>query len=155
MAAKKKRAAKAAKTRSGAVAAKKAAKKAGAKKKPAAGKKAAGKKAAAKAAPKKAAPKKAAPRKAATKKAPEKTPAKKRSGVSSLDVNLGHIFALRPRLATSFRPDDLRVARQLLQDESYKTITEAARAVAERALDLTHAGPQSGTRRPGPGGNRW
>ena len=154
MAAKKKRAAKAAKTRSGAVAARKAAKKAGAKKKPAAGKKAA-----AKAAPKKAAPKKAAPRKAATKKAPEKTPAKtpakKRSGVSSLDVNLGHIFALRPRLATSFRPDDLRVARQLLQDESYKTIPEAARAVAERALDLTHDGPQSGTRRPGPGGNRW
>ena len=145
MAAKKKRAAKAAKTRSGAVAARKAAKKAGAKKKPAAGKKAAAK----------AAPKKAAPRKAATKKAPEKTPAKKRSGVSSLDVNLGHIFALRPRLATSFRPDDLRVARQLLQDESYKTITEAARAVAERALDLTHDGPQSGTRRPGPGGNRW
>ncbi|MCZ6783065.1 MAG: hypothetical protein O7G30_07110 [Proteobacteria bacterium] len=60
-----------------------------------------------------------------------------------MSVNPGHVFSLRPRMSTSFRPDDLRTARHFLQDESYATIEEAARAVAEKALDLTH-NPQSG-----------
>lgn len=85
----------------------------------------------------------AARKKAAAKKAPaaksEPAPkAKSKAGVSSMTVNLGHVFALRPRVSTSFRPDDLRTARHFLQDESYKSIDEAARAVAQKALDLTH-----------------
>jgi hypothetical protein len=64
-------------------------------------------------------------------------------------VNLGHIFALRPRVETSFRQADFRAARQLLEDEAYASIEEAARAVAEKALELTHAGPVGGGFAPG------
>jgi hypothetical protein len=124
---------------------KSAAKKKSAKKAPA--KKTAAKKAPAKkAAAKKAAAKKAPAAKAAAKKAPAakpaeaKTPEKKKSGVSSLDVNMGHVFGLRPRLPTSFRPGDFQEARHLLEAESFKDIHAAARAVAEKALELTHDG---------------
>ena len=51
---------------------------------------------------------------------------------------MGHIFALRPRVETSFRPDDFRTARQQLEDESFKNANEAAQAVVEKALALTH-----------------
>jgi hypothetical protein len=64
--------------------------------------------------------------------------------VSTLEVNMGHVFALRPRAETSFRPDDLRTAKQRLKDEPFATIEEAARAVAEMALELTHDGPSAG-----------
>ena len=57
--------------------------------------------------------------------------------VSSADVHRGHLLALRPRVSTSFRPDDLRRAKQLLDDQSYASIEEAARAVVEKALELT------------------
>lgn len=80
--------------------------------------------------------------KAATKK--KAAGGAKSSKASSTDVNLGHVFALRPRVSTSFRPDDFRAARQLLDQESYATIEAAARAVAEKALELTHEGPPSG-----------
>ncbi len=78
-------------------------------------------------------------KKAAAKKAPagKKAPAKK-SGFSSLDVNMGHVFALRPRIETSFRPDDFRTARQRLEGESFKDASEAAGAVVQKALELTH-----------------
>jgi len=131
-------------------------KKAGAKKK-ASSKKASSKKAPAKkstskkkAGAKKPAPKKAVAKKAVAKKAAAKTktPAAK-PGASSMQVSMGHMFALRPRVVTSFRPDDFRRARQLLADESYANIQEAARAVAERALELTHGGPE-GIRKPKP-----
>ena len=67
-------------------------------------------------------------------------PARKsaKSGVSSTAVNMGHIFALRPRVKASFRADDLLTARRLLDDESYASIEEAARAVANRALELSN-----------------
>lgn len=117
--------------------------------------KAASKKTGAKKTAKKAA-KKAAARKtkpkakqASAKKAPakKKTAAsraapKSRSGVSSAQVSMGHVFSLRPRVATSFRPDDFRRARQLLAQESYPNVLKAARAVVEKALELTHEGPQ-------------
>ena len=61
-----------------------------------------------------------------------------KSGISSTAVNMGHIFALRPRVKASFRPDDLLKARRLLDDESYASIEEAARAVANRALELSN-----------------
>lgn len=111
---------------------------------------------------KKASAKKAPARKKAAASAPEETarpegatsptmtearretPAPAGGGVSSLAVNLGHVFALRPRVETAFRPDDLRAARQQLQDERYETLEEAARAVAAKALELTR---ESGRRR--------
>lgn len=116
---------------------KKTDKKTTAKKKPAAKKKTAketdSKKAAKKAPATKAAAKPES--KPAEKKAPA---AARKSGFSSLDVNMGHVFALRPRVPTSFRPDDFRVARQQLEDESFKSASEAAKAVVEKALELTH-----------------
>ena len=68
---------------------------------------------------------------------------------SAADVNLGHVFALRPRVTTSFRQEHFRNAKARLRDESYATIEEAARAVAETALEITHDGPiqYGGTRR--------
>ncbi|MBW2241392.1 MAG: hypothetical protein JRH01_05345 [Deltaproteobacteria bacterium] len=107
----------------------KVAKKAAGTKKPAA-KKAAPKKAA----PKKAAPKKAAAKKPAAKKAPEK-------GASVKDVHMGHIFALKPRVDKSFRQDDFRKAKEMLVDEAYESPAAAARALAEKALELTRKGP--------------
>ena len=100
----------------------------------------------------------AAPRKTAgaKKTTAKKTTAKKATakktaaspGPRSLDVNMGHIFALRPRVPTSFRPGDLQNARHQLQDEAYAKIEHAARAVAEKALELTHdAGSRLGSKR--------
>jgi hypothetical protein len=60
--------------------------------------------------------------------------------VSSLVVNLGHIFALRPRVETSFKPGNLNTAKHFFRDGSYSTIEDAARAVAEKALELTREG---------------
>ena len=100
-------------------------------------KSAAKKKTAAKAGAKKVAPKKAAPKKAAAKK----------SAASSSVVMMGHVFSLRPRVTTAFKPDDFRRARQLLEDESFQNLQEAARAVAEKALELTQGGPE-GVRKP-------
>jgi hypothetical protein len=110
--------------------------------KKAASKKSGAKKAAVK---KKAAPKKkaavdkaAAPKKAAAaKKKPAATKAQGGGSISSTDINLGHVFALRPRANTSFRPNDFMAAKRALVDERYDSIPEAARAVAEEALSLT------------------
>jgi hypothetical protein len=118
------------------------AKKAPAKKAPA--KKAPAKKALAKKAPAKATAKKAVPQQAVAPSKAESeskaTPAKKGAGFSSNDVNMGQIFALRPRVSTSFRQDDFRTARHQLAEESFKDASEAARAVAEKALELSHDG---------------
>jgi hypothetical protein len=57
--------------------------------------------------------------------------------VSPTDINLGHVFALRPRANTSFRPNDFMAAKRALADERYTSVPEAARAVAEEALSLT------------------
>lgn len=67
-------------------------------------------------------------------------PAKKTSkaeSVTSSDINLGHVFALRPRANTSFRPNDFMAAKRSLRDEKYESIEEAARAVADEAISLT------------------
>ncbi len=74
--------------------------------------------------------------------AAEKKPEKPAGAVSSTRVNLGHVFALRPRVSTAFRPDDFRNAKLRLQDESYASIEEAARAVAEEALGITNRDPR-------------
>ncbi len=110
------------------------------------------KKTAAKKASKKSPGKKSTTKKSAAKKSPSKkaseageaAPAKKtakkagKAKVSSLDVNMGHVFALRPRMTTSFKPGDFSTAKYRLQEEAFSTIHEAARAVAEKALELTH-----------------
>lgn len=77
---------------------------------------------------------------AATPKAPAATapsPTKPKGAISSKAVNLGHVLALRPRVSASFKADSLREARQLLEEEGYATLEAAARAVAEKALELT------------------
>jgi len=79
----------------------------------------------------------------------EKTKKKPKSSVSSKSVNLGHVFALRPRVSTTFRQADFLTARQLLDDEAYGSIEEAARAVAEKALEMTHEGPPKRGFKPG------
>ena len=72
-----------------------------------------------------------------------KTKAKKKaagsasSTFSAADVTLGHVFKVRPKVNTSFRPPDFARAKKTLADESYETILDAARAVAEEALSLT------------------
>jgi hypothetical protein len=117
-------------------------KKAAAKKAPA--RKAPGKDGPAKRAPAKKGPAKQAPgRPAAPAHAPSPEPAeapkkaRPAGPVSALDVNLGHVFALRPRVSTSFRQEDFRAAKHLLEEEGYARIEEAARAVVEKALSLT------------------
>jgi hypothetical protein len=126
---------------------KKAAKKKAAKKKAAVKKKAAPKKKAAAAKKKAVAAKKPGAKKAETKKSVAKdekvaaAPAKKsprpEGSVSSMDVTLGHVFAVRPRVNTSFRQHDFLEAKRALDEEVYKSISEAARAVAEEALTIT------------------
>lgn len=115
------------------MAAKSTSKKSAAKKKSTAKKKSAAKKGAAK---------KSATSKAAAKKAAAKQAAARKPAASSSQVMMGHVFALRPRVTTAFRPDDFRRARQLLEEEPYKSLEEATRAVAEKALDLTQGGPE-------------
>ena len=58
--------------------------------------------------------------------------------ISSLSINMGHVFALRPRVTTSFKAGDFSAAKHQLSDEAYSDIQQAARAVAEKALELTH-----------------
>lgn len=64
------------------------------------------------------------------------------STVSSREVNLGHIFSLRPRVPTSFRQEYFREARRLLDDETFASLQEAARAVVDKALELTRDDPR-------------
>ncbi len=110
------------------------------------------------AAPAKKAPAKRKPaaKSTATRSAPAEKPArsakshkKSKGKVSSMQVNLGHVFSLRPRVSTTFRQPDFLTARHFLQDESYASIEEAARAVAEKALEMTHEGPSKLGFRPG------
>ena len=141
------------------MAVRKSAKKAASKKK-APAKKAAAKKAPArkKAAPAKKAParKKAAPKPepaaseaAAAAEKPAASTAKPKGKFGAQNVNLGHVFALRPRVPTSFPQAHFRTARHLLQDESYASMEEAARAVADKALELTREGPGKRGFKPG------
>ncbi len=149
------------------MAAKKSAKKKSVAKKSTAKKKAVKKTATKKAVAKKAATKKAATKKTAVKKVAAKKvaapaapavetaqPAKKKAAppkgaVSALSVNLGHVFSLTPRVETSFQPVDLLTAKHQLQEEGFATIQDAARAVAEKALELAHGGSAKLNRRKG------
>jgi len=85
----------------------------------------------------KAEPKGRAAAKPKARTAPKAEP-KGEKAISSLAVNRGHLFALRPRVSTAFRPEDFLTARRELEDERYESIEAAARAVAERALALSN-----------------
>jgi len=76
-----------------------------------------------------------------TAKTPRKTAAKGEAKVSADAVNLGHIFALRPRVPTAFPQEALRRAKGELSDERFGSIQEAARAVAEKALETSQKKP--------------
>lgn len=67
--------------------------------------------------------------------------AKTGPSVSAQQVNLGHVFALRPRVNTGFSPEAFREAVRVLTDERYATLEEATRAVAARAVELSNSGP--------------
>ena len=87
-------------------------------------------------------PKKAAKTAAkAPKKTPRKTAKKKKAEVSVDAVNLGHIFALRPRVTTAFPQDAFHKAKDELRDERFGSIEEAARAVAQKALETSQKKP--------------
>ncbi|HTO52571.1 MAG TPA: hypothetical protein VMR50_04220 [Myxococcota bacterium] len=65
-------------------------------------------------------------------------------GVSAAEVNLGHIVALRPRTHTGFKPESFQEAKRALADQRFASIEEAARAVAEKAVELSN---ESGSNR--------
>ena len=124
--------------------AKKTTKKKAAGKKAPAKAKAAGKKAPvkAKAAGKKAPARAKTAEKAGKQPAAKKAPAAGSAGkVTAAEVNLGHVFALRPRVEASFGPEHLRRAKDQLSAEAWASLPEAARAVAEKALEIAHEAP--------------
>lgn len=91
-------------------------------------------------------PKPPAPRPVAPMKPLPSTPprpaARPGGGAAAADVNLGHILALRPRAHAGFKPEAFQEAKRLLANETYATIEEAARAVAEKAVELSNkSGP--------------
>ncbi len=104
------------------------------------------KKSGAKAAPKRSVTRKAAERKPAEAAAPPATEAATTETASAggaftaSSVHLGHVFALRPRVQTSFEIGHFQQAKVLLEGESFADEAGAARAVAEKALELTHKG---------------
>ena len=64
------------------------------------------------------------------------------AGITAADVNLGHIAGLKPRTHTGFKPEAFQEAKRALADARYSTIEEAARAVAEKATELSNdSGP--------------
>ena len=74
-------------------------------------------------------------------KSSRKTAEKDKAEVSVDAVNLGHIFALRPRVPTAFPQEGLRRAKDELSEERFGSIEEAARAVAEKALGTSQKKP--------------
>jgi hypothetical protein len=89
---------------------------------------------------KKAVTKKDSMAKKATVAKPPPTPPKREppsGSVSSMDVSLGHVFSIKPRLNTSYRRDDFHQAKIALKDEVYEDLRSAVIAVAKEALALT------------------
>ncbi|MFP6655797.1 MAG: hypothetical protein VCB25_09220 [Myxococcota bacterium] len=78
----------------------------------------------------------------AKKKSAAKASSKSKQGtesVSSMDVSLGHLFSIKPRINSSFRRDDFNQAKIALKDEVYPDLKTAIRAVAAEALSLTRS----------------
>jgi hypothetical protein len=56
--------------------------------------------------------------------------------VSAADVNMGHIMALQTH--AGFKPEAFQEAKRALADRRFPSIADAARAVAEKAVELTN-----------------
>ena len=97
--------------------------------------------------PAKSAAKKSVVRRSPTTKTAKKGSAKKPT-VSAAQVNLGHVFSLRPRVSTAFRPEDFRTAKHRLRNERYPSLDAAARAVVEQAHELGRETPRFAPKRP-------
>jgi len=128
--------------KTGSKAGKAASKKSGAKQAPASKPKAAARPSVPSAAPKPG-PAAATPApRAAAPVAPPRPPRSPSGGAAAADVNLGHILALRSRTHAGFKPEAFQEAKRLLANERYATIEDAARAVAEKAVELSNkSGP--------------
>jgi hypothetical protein len=71
--------------------------------------------------------------------APRPTPPPVATGsIAADEVNLGHLMALRPRIHVGFRPSAFGEAKLALADARYATIQDAARAVAEKAIEISN-----------------
>jgi hypothetical protein len=56
-------------------------------------------------------------------------------------VLLGHVMALRPRIHVGFKPSAFADAKRALADARYASLEEAARAVVEKAIEISNASP--------------
>jgi hypothetical protein len=65
----------------------------------------------------------------------------KKGEISVAGVTLGHIFALRPKVNTSFPQAQFLSAKRDLVDERYESLEGATRAVAEKALAAVNKKP--------------
>ena len=90
---------------------------------------------------------KTSPTKRTAKKSARKAPARK-ARFTAEQVNLGHVFSLRPRVSTAFRPEDFRTAKHRLREESYVSLEAATRAVVEQAHELGREQPRFAAKRP-------
>ena len=61
------------------------------------------------------------------------------TGTISADaVSLGHVMSLRPRVHVGFKPTAFSDAKRALAENRYATIEEAARAVADKAIEISN-----------------
>jgi hypothetical protein len=76
----------------------------------------------------------------APQKAPAPVPLAAPAGTVGADeVLLGHVMALRPRIHVGFKPSAFADAKRALVEERYASIETAARAVAEKAIEISNA----------------
>jgi hypothetical protein len=59
--------------------------------------------------------------------------------VGADEVLLGHVMALRPRIHVGFKPSAFADAKRALVEERYASIETAARAVADKAIEISNA----------------
>ncbi len=85
-------------------------------------------------APKPMAPKPAAPK--AVQPALVPPPGAPAGSVSAAEVNMGHVMALQTH--TGFKMEAFTEAKRALADRRFASIDDAARAVAEKAVELSN-----------------
>jgi hypothetical protein len=122
-------------------------------------KRASGKKAPAKKPASRAARPKASAARGPQARAAQKAPAKKTAGkavasaatpvprspvppvagaIGANDVLLSHVMSLRPRIHVGFKPNAFIEAKRALADQRYANLQDAARAVAEKAIEISN-----------------
>lgn len=75
---------------------------------------------------------------AATPKPVAAPPPAAAGAISADAVLLGHVMGLRPRVHVGFKPSAFADAKRALAGERYATLEAAARAVAEKAIELSN-----------------